>query len=347
MTKLNIDLYEDIVIPYKLKGKAIQFTKLELINQIDNKTLVNTKEAILIAFPDLLIIIQEKEKSINEIFNKYKIPDKKFPNSIKDWITNNWNLLNQLTAELDKFVMDVADHRDASINGRKKKRKQGELPERILNQLKWRGSTLTKISDSRGGLLYCDNPSSDHHINKIPLLIGGYSIAELESNNTNPNLATLDHIYPQKHFSNLKFDINNIQVLCKKENKRKAGDFVIDYRSLHIENFLQLANKKDKVLKDWKHALNAIHQMPIFKKTKGGLAITKMKLILDDKDNFLMVGMSTIDPHIWKTEHYPFLWDLNGKYLHKTDKKMNLHVQTTYLKKFEKGDKMKLILNNL
>jgi len=144
------------------------------------------------------------------------------------------------------------------------------------------------MQTKRGGILYCDNPSSDYHIQKIPLVIGDYSPIGVAKNNKNPHLATIDHIYPKKHFKDLRFTDSNVQVLCKGENKRKGGDFVIDYRKLHIQNFLNSTNS-DFVLKNWKYVLNIIHQMPIFRQTKGGVPITKMDIIIQD-GSFIVRG---------------------------------------------------------
>jgi len=54
--------------------------------------------------------------------------------------------------------------------------------------------------------------------------------------------------------------------------------------------------------------------------------------------------MSSFNISKWQTENYPHLWDLNGLYLHnRKDKKMDLNVQKTYLKRFEQSNKIELI----
>lgn len=57
---------------------------------------------------------------------------------------------------------------------------------------------------------------------KTNLEIGGRSPADLELNNKNPNLATIDHIHPLSK-GGKKYDESNLCVACKKCNGKKGN----------------------------------------------------------------------------------------------------------------------------
>lgn len=53
------------------------------------------------------------------------------------------------------------------------------------------------------------------------LEIGGRTWPELKHNESNPNLATIDHVYPVSK-GGPRYELGNLQVMCKKCNGKKA-----------------------------------------------------------------------------------------------------------------------------
>jgi hypothetical protein len=55
------------------------------------------------------------------------------------------------------------------------------------------------------------------------------------------NPAEVDHIYPWAKYPDRRFDISNLQVLCRRCNTKKSDHVAIDYRSEHHKD--KLINK--------------------------------------------------------------------------------------------------------
>jgi hypothetical protein len=309
--------------------------------KIQKKTLKNKRDHILKVLPNIVDEILERKIKIDSFLEKYGRNFLNSPGEVKVLLME----ADHFNESLQHLVDSKMKHYK-KLASKSKKKKPIKIKPDYEKYLIWREEFLKKKMN--GSFIYCDNPSSEYHIRRIPLDIGGRTSDTLPLNDENRYLATLDHIYPKKHFKDLEWDEKNIQILSRVENHRKGGDFVVDYRKMHIQKFLDDAKNKDDVLSQWDMALNMIHQIPIFRKTKGGVQIYKMDLVLDRAD-FIVRGMTSTNAEDWKKDNYNLLWNLHGDCLNKpnTKKKYDLNLQKTYLKRFEVEDKMNMILKTL
>ena len=110
-----------------------------------------------------------------------------------------------------------------------------EKTDTLWDWLKFREEYLLKEKEKRNGVLFCDYCGKSH------LEIGGMTRRELELNNRNPNLATIDHIIPKAE-DGPKYDKTNLCVSCRSFNRKKGNKSLEEYLlSMSYENLLKVS----------------------------------------------------------------------------------------------------------
>jgi 5-methylcytosine-specific restriction endonuclease McrA len=127
---------------------------------------------------------------------------------------------------------------------------------------------LKRREEQNGGNLVCD------YCGRERLEIGGKKPEDLNKNNKNPNLATIDHIHPLADEGE-QYNENNMCVSCKtcnrKKSKRSLEDYLISLPQETLEKtakFLieRAANKEAlefRLLDDWEKLKRTAIKSPI------------------------------------------------------------------------------------
>lgn len=332
-TSFKFDVKKHLIDKYpNVIGPEIASIKMTVNRLIDLKLVKSEKD-----LNDSIVKIIDQTKAkfldVQEFLKENKMPHfKSLPRDIKQKITDNTS-----------FSEDIKDYIIKFLNNKpQKEHKEILITDDLEKKLLWREQTLNAIAKLNGGFLYCENPASEFHLRRIPLDIGGRSPVELQYNQKNNYLATMDHIYPRSKFPDKEFDQDNIQVLSRKENTKKGGSLVIDYRTLQINNFINSDNK-DFVLENWPRVLNVINEMPNLVNINNKVKVFKFSISIEN-NQFVILGQTNKD--LLETNQFDLKWDLMGKCLnHKSE--YDLKIDETYLKKFITGQKINLVIKNL
>jgi hypothetical protein len=304
-------MIKDLISKYNLIGVEIKylndFLKASINPLSDNEIEIAVKNA------------KEKNAIVTPILKELK--RNKIPKTIKNIINENLIFTDDIKEKLHLAFKKYTESQDDS---------RYFLSEKLLSKLKWREDVLKNIKNQNGGTLICSNPTSDFNIRRIPLDIGGMNMDDLKYNDKNPFLATIDHIFPKGKFPELAFDEDNIQVLSKNANFSK-NEFIIDFRKIQINQFINKAKNSQKIIDNWELLLNSIHQLSNFK-------IYKATIDIDEDDNFIIFGNSKFGTVL--TDEYNLRWDISGKSL---DNGKNLKLDYSYLKRFKAENKMDII----